>query len=385
VQLALDQLRQSFCRYAHGKHPFFPGQWPAIIEEKEKLGQAQFIEGYPVTDNHLDMPPYDDSPPPPAEILQRYCWAAPPAAQFLGSRGGFSGARIWRLDAHDGPRCLKCWPADGISADRLVWIHALLRQGRAAGLTFLPQAVGTHQGATVVAHAGRLWDVTTWMPGNADFPRQPSPARLQAACTALAQLHLAWTPQPMPLQPCAGVRRCLEALQAAGSLRASGWTPPLQKDDPLGDCALGAWRLLGRHIDPAVDSLRPWLDVALPAHPCWCDPWHGNLLFSGELLTGLIDHGSVKQDHAAVDLARLLGSLLGDDRARWQTGIQAYCALRPLSDREVLLVSLLEQAGLLAAAANWLRWLYHERRAYPDPGAVAERLAEIAARLSALH
>jgi Ser/Thr protein kinase RdoA (MazF antagonist) len=177
------------------------------------------------------------------------------------------------------------------------------------------------------------------------------------------------------------VGRRLQSLQAARSLMTSGWAPNCDRDDPLRPCAERAWRLLGERLEPAIGSLRPWLDIDLPVHPCWCDPWHDHLLFRGEQLTGLIDHGSVKEDHAAVDLARLLGSLLGADVPRWQVGIDAYCAIRPLSEREVVLIPILEQTGLLVAAANWLRWLYQERRAYADPAGVAVRFADIVARL----
>ena len=58
--------------------------------------------------------------------------------------------------------------------------------------------------------------------------------------------------------------------------------------------------------------------------PCLCDPWHDHVLFTGDQVSGVIDYGSVKEDHIAVDLARLLGSLVEDDENAWSIGLKAY-------------------------------------------------------------
>ena len=68
-----------------------------------------------------------------------------------------------------------------------------------------------------------------------------------------------------------------------------------------------------------------------------CDLWHDHILFTGNAVTGLIDFGSVKEDHVAVDLARLLGSMIGDDAAIWEVGLSAYQRIQPLSAEEAAL------------------------------------------------
>src|SRR4051794_20818797 len=116
----------------------------------------------------------------------------PHLIEALGNRGGFSGARLWRCQGALGPSCLRAWPLGGPSSQRLAWLHPLMATARRAGLSFVPDVFPTRSGATWVDHAGRLWELTSWLPGRADFQDRPTPARLQAACHALARLHAAW-------------------------------------------------------------------------------------------------------------------------------------------------------------------------------------------------
>jgi homoserine kinase type II len=111
--------------------------------------------------------------------------------------------------------------------------------------------------------------------------------------------------------------------------------------------------------------------------------WHDHVLFSGDAVSGLVDYGSVRIDHAAVDLARLLGSLVGDDSAGWEAGLEAYVALRPLSQSEQGLARALDQTGTILGMANWLRWLYLEHRVFVDRKAVADRLGALVRRIEA--
>src|SRR5262249_51369758 len=90
-------------------------------------------------------------------------------------------------------------------------------------------------------------------------------------------------------------------------------------------------------------------------------------------------------DHAAVDLARMLGSLAGDQAEMWPIGLRAYVSIRLLSLPDHDLLPVLDYTGLIVAAVNWLRWVYHEGRVYPDRPAVGERLWEIVKRLSSIE
>ncbi len=64
--------------------------------------------------------------------------------------------------------------------------------------------------------------------------------------------------------------------------------------------------------------------LAAPLQPCIRDVWHDHVLFVGDDVSGLVDFGAMQPDSVAADIARLLGSLAGDDRQAWTIGLAAY-------------------------------------------------------------
>ena len=300
----------------------------------------------------------------------------------LGNRGGFSGACLWRLECDLGSLCLRAWP-DGIVAESLILPHDLMMRARRANLDFVPMLHTASTGRTCVEIAGRLWEVASWQPGRADFHAHPSTSRLRAACAALARLHLAWSGPANSAGRCPAAQRRLARAHEWLDLVASGWRAPMlgNANDPLQSVAVRAWELLSPAVFRVPQRLAAWVARSVPLQPCLCDVWHDHLLFEGETLTGLIDYGGVKIDHVAVDLARLLGSLIGDDRELHAAGIAAYRREGLLSVEEEALVKVLDETGTILGAANWLRWLYVENRQYVDREAVARRLAALVQRM----
>jgi Ser/Thr protein kinase RdoA (MazF antagonist) len=256
-----------------------------------------------------------------------------------------------------------------------------MHSAREAGLGFVPKVMTTVRRTTWVETADRLWDLTTWMPGRADFHAYPSRARLENVCIALARLHQVWSRAASTIGPCPAVSRRLECVRDWSTLRASGWNPLAHADphDPLWPLIEQAWAILRDRIDQVPDRLAAWAGRPLSLQPCLGDVWHDHVLFSGAEVTGLVDYGSARMDHVAVDLARLLGSLIGKDTAAWTAGLQAYARIRPLREEEKALIAVLNETGTLLGLANWLRWLYHERRTCEDRSAVARRLGELLA------
>jgi Ser/Thr protein kinase RdoA (MazF antagonist) len=254
---------------------------------------------------------------------------------------------------------------------------------RRAELPFVPAVIPTTHGATWAERAGRLWDLTRWLPGQADFHAQPTVARLEAACVALARLHIAWAGVCPQVGPCPGIQCRLERTREWMVLVPSGWQPPLDRtrEDPVHSWAERAWRLLRRWMDHVPRVLSVWAERPLPLQPCLCDIWHDHVLFDGDTIAGLIDYGGVKIDHVAVDLARLLGSMVGDRKDLRAAGLHAYSRWRRLSWEEEALVSILDETGTLIGMANWLKWLYREGRYFEDRAAVARRLAELVERV----
>jgi hypothetical protein len=315
---------------------------------------------------------------PAEEVLSRY--ALPSALRPLGNRGGFSGARLWRVEVGAASFCLRAWPPDDPTPERLRFLHDLMAAARAAGLTFVPHVVAIG-GTTFTRHAGRLWELTTWQPGRADFHQHPGPARLRAACAALAQLHHAWANCFSRRGPSPALLRRLDRTDAWLALVGGGWRPHLDGDDPVAPWAEAAWRLLAVWAERVPALLAPWTGRPFGLHPCLCDVWHDHVLFEGDAVSGILDYGSVKVDHAAADLGRLLGSLLGEDAAGWAAGFDAYSSLRALPPDEQALARVLDRTGVILGAANWLKWLYHDSRVFDDRSLVAARLAALVRRL----
>lgn len=301
----------------------------------------------------------------------------------LGRAGGFSGSRVWRGQAAGRSYALKAYPPEA-DPDRLAQVHRWMAAARAAGLEFVPAVEPCRDGRSVAVSGGRLWDVTAWMPGRADFHADPTDAKLLAAVTAVARIHAAWadpraTGLPPREGPCPAVERRWRALNNWQALVRSGWRPRFDPGDPIRPHAESAWDLLPRVLPRVLPRLAGWLGRPLPLQPCLVDVWHDHILFDGDRVSGVIDYGAARVDHPAADLARLLGSLIPDDARRTAEVLDAYSRLRPLPDPE--LVDVLDQTGTAAAVANWLRRLYHDREAVDRP-AVAGRLAGLVRRLA---
>ena len=287
----------------------------------------------------------------------------------LGNAGGFSGARIWRGDLVGQPAfCLKAWPPD-YSADRLATVHRWMTDARPTGL--VPAVVPTLSGGTSVEHAGRVWDVTGWMLGAADFRRDPTDARLSAACAALAALHRCWAPAVPTLAPCPGVSRRIALL-----IEFSNVGP--RRLDPTHKTALD---LLAARVPAALASLHPWAGRAVPVFPCLCDVWHDHVLFTGDCVSGIIDYGAMKIDHPAVDLARLLGDLADGDPDRMRVGLDAYGDAGGPVAIDPQFVSALDRTGLVCAVIHWVN---RPEMTGPGHAPIAERVNRLIGRLADL-
>ncbi|HMC63563.1 MAG TPA: aminoglycoside phosphotransferase family protein [Gemmataceae bacterium] len=322
--------------------------------------------------------------PAACEVLPHFGifpWSS--SIRFLGNHGGFSGARLWRVEEPAASWCLRAWPATERLPRRLVEIHRLMRSARQTGLSFVPEIRFTRDKTSWVEHAGRLWDVSQWMPGQADFHNCPTARRLEAALIALASLHNVWSGAHQSQGPCPAVQRRLEKYQEWHDSLRAGWRPTFSStpDDQVRPVAEQAWQLVRRHLDDVPRMLEPWIACAMPLQPCLCDIWHDHVLFEDQEVAGIIDYGGSKLDHVAVDLARLLGSLVGDSTEQWTTGLGVYRRHRSFSPEEEALAMVLDRTGTLLGAANWLKWLYLEKREFGDRGLVVRRLGTLVERI----
>ncbi len=338
----------------------------------------------------------------------------------LGSAGGFSGARFWRIESPGGDYCLRRWPpADddgrrGMTPERLRFIHAVLAHAAAQGLSFqLPvplfaaaptDAARARDPGVAVHHSfvsfdTALWELTPWLPGEPSSSvgarrASATDVQLRAALAALAELHLAMKdfPQAGPANGRSpGVALRIEELErlfggewlelnrrveAAATIDDGG-----RQLQDIGACSKRIIELFPRVAPAIYEALKTMVDVAFPLQPCVRDIWSDHVLFLGDRVSGVIDFGALQFETPAADVARLLGSMARGDAAGWRAGLDAYRRVAPLGPDEARLAQWFDRCGVLLGGLHWVRWIYQEGRTFDDYGAVARRLAALLVRL----
>lgn len=306
--------------------------------------------------------------PPPHQVLSFY-----PAATTIQScqpvaDAGFSGARLWRVETLAGPCALRRWPDDGPAANRLQGLHALLQHLQDSGLTFVAVPFRNRAGSTLTRHRDAWWQLEPWLPGTADDCENPSRPRLSTAMQALARWHKAartfvpeaaaqtWFagpdrgPAPAIVERAEKLKDMLRRISAVSTphhLSTGEWSDVFQR-------LLTGCRQRGPALLPQLEQAR---EIPVPLQVCLRDVWRDHILYTGDTVTGLIDPSAARIDTVAADLARLLGSLIGDDAEAWILALAAYNHERPLAPAELRLVPLLDQSGVVLSAWTWIERL----------------------------
>ena len=311
----------------------------------------------------------------------------PARVEPLGAAGGMSGAQFWRIASASGPLVLRCWPSEHPTAERLRFIHDVLFHAAERGISFLAVPILSASGESFVFADGHLWELSPWMPGDANYERSPSMQKLGAAMRALAKFHVA-----------------VRDFRTAATAQVTGSPPAIARRlTRLRDLSLGGTSKLSEAINHevwpeleplarrflammptllprAIARLERFSNTRLPTQPCIRDIWHDHVLFTGEEVTGIIDFGAMDIDTPATDVARLLGSLVGDDEADWRAGVSAYSESRPLSTGEQQAAKALDTSSIILAGCNWIQWICFEGRQFEDRTRVIERFRQIVAR-----
>lgn len=333
----------------------------------------------------MSAPPLDLRP-----VLAAYpADCQPTRVEALGHAGGFSGALLWRLWTPAGPLCLRRWPTPHPTVERLQFMQAVLWHVQQEGFALVPVPRETRTHAGYVPHEGHLWELSPWMPGQADYRAHPTRARLESALAALAAFHVAAASFPLAQTRAAaspGIlgrrHRLLDLLggqtaQIRAALGRGDWPELAERG-----------RLLLGLFERAAPRIRSGLEAAcgvpVALQPAIRDIWHDHVFFVGEQVSGLVDFGALRPETIAGDVARLVGSLAGDDFAAWQDGLAAYQRVRPLDDAELLLVAEFDRTNVLLSGIQWLEWVFVEGRQFDDRAGVLARVDEDLARLAHL-
>jgi homoserine kinase type II len=313
----------------------------------------------------------------------------PLALEPFASATSFSGARLWRVLSPRGTLCLRRWPSEHPTVERLEFIQAVLWHVDQEGFHRVPLPLETRHHHGYVWHAGHLWELSPWLPGAADYALKPSPAKLENALRALAEFHVAAVTFPLPevgptTSPGIGERR-----QRLHEL-LGGRIASLQEALSVGDwpeLASRARDIIALFVKTA-SLVVPLLDAAaamqVNLQPCIRDIWSAHVLFVGDQVSGLVDFGALRPENAAADIARLLGSLAADNANDWQRGLAAYQTVRRLSPQELALVSAFDRSTVLMGGLQWLDWIYLGGRVFDDRAAVLARVDEFLGRLAKL-
>jgi Ser/Thr protein kinase RdoA (MazF antagonist) len=297
--------------------------------------------------------------------------------------GGLSGARVWKCQSSlFGALCLRQWSPTHPTQDRLQFIHNALEHANER-LAFIPRVLRDQTGKSFWFVSDCLWEVTQWMPGQANYIRQPSQAKLNSATDALAELHAVWcefapeqglspttTQRISVLDEWLGTHDLVERVgaQVRGPIEAAA--------------CMSTIRMLHSRGPRLLDELRRANEVQVRLHPVLRDIWSDHLLFEGDRVSGIIDFGTVRMDEPAADLSRMLGSLHPFELDVRLAAIEAYNRRRTAHAVDAERVELLDRTGTLLTALQWMRWLILERQKFnADTAVLFERWQTALARM----
>ncbi len=333
------------------------------------------------------------------QVISRYFLGSESATIVpLNASQGFSGARICRVEFVDQVLALRCWPSTAPDVTRLAGLHRLLEHTSRLGIKQIAVPLRTLTGDTLTQLDGRWWQLEPWMPGVADFHVRPSRIRLRHSMQVLARWHLAaskFTPRGAEAAwftshnsaPSPGLQERLQTINewrsgGEGRFRHLLQNYPSSALRPYLPKVWQQFELLAPSIARRLETL---LKVNIPLQPALRDVWHDHLLFTGEELTGLIDPSACRTESVTTDLARLLGSLVEDDRAEWDFALSCYQEVRPLSLAELQLLTAFDASGILLSGMTWLDWLLVQQRQFENCDQVLARVELVLQRMSRLQ
>ncbi len=324
------------------------------------------------------------------QVLSRYDLPAIAQIQPLGSAGGFSGARLWKINTNLGDFCLRRWPTPHPDADQLSWIHRVIRHAYHNDCPFLAAPRLTIGGDSFVRYQGSFWEVSRWMSGIANFSEDGNETRLENMMRALARYHHSAAQVSLDFRPSSSLKFRIEQLEKLPRTVQQLASVPLHSIGPfeIRDEIESLRQTILRNADSTgkriLESLRPLAEVVFPVQPILRDIWHDHVLFTGNEVTGMVDFGAMQMDNIAFDISRLLGSTIADATTRWPLALEIYSQSRPLMELETALIPLLDQTTVLLGSVNWLNWICLERKPFEDWSSVRTRLAFLRQRLSHL-
>jgi len=309
--------------------------------------------------------------------------------EYLGGAGGVSGAQLWKVHSQDQSGedfCLRRWPLRHPNLDRLQWVNLVLVHVANNGCPEIAVPREASSGQRHVTQKGFLWEISPWMPGTADFADDPNDERLFNVASCIARFHLGSAQVSLDFRNSPNAIARYDALTSASELiqrlgKADEQSPIPNAIPSINFLRELVVRLGAKTASQLATKLEPFTTEVLPVQPVIRDIWHDHLLFTGNQVTGIVDFGAMQMDNVALDLARILGSIVGNQNQRWKSAIDVYSQARPLQRREIEFAFALDQCAPFLASLNWLKWILVDQRSFEDNAAVEKRVSHLIDRL----
>ena len=281
-------------------------------------------------------------------------------------RGGLSGARVWQCNSSlHGLLCLRKWSPTHPTPARLQFIHTALDQAHEK-LTFVPRVHRDQLGNSFWPVDDCLWEVTQWMPGEANYLARPTREKLWSAVDSIAELHAVWSEHTSQLALSPSVE------QRATMLR--DWLAMSDLMERVGSnvrgpieavACMSTVQMLHSRGPLLLAELQRISNEPVRLQPVLRDVWNDHLLFDENRVSGIVDFGAMRNDEPAADLARMLGSLHPFETDQRLAAIERYNSKRLAQPVDPARVDLLDRSATLLTALQWLQWLVLERRSFP--------------------
>ncbi|ADB14724.1 aminoglycoside phosphotransferase [Pirellula staleyi DSM 6068] len=339
-------------------------------------------------------------------------------AEELTSSIGMSGARIWKVRAitsGSGQQakvlvlpsevttttyCLRQWPKEHPSEPRLLDIHRWVLRAR-EHLDVVAAPLRSTRGTTYVRQTANLWELQPWMPGvNHDllahrahnlksdegtsrrtrmYPRSRYGDSWHQMILALAKFHRVAGDRFEHIQGIAP--SILERRKRWLELTNGGWilvqraVDECSQSQPslIGNTVPSLCRLVGELLPSLGPLIESSLGISSDLRPVIRDARPEHFLFVKGKLSGMIDFGAMRIDTPVADLARLLELHFQKIRNPIAERVKTYVQHSKLQIPPIWFETIFK-CNLILGAANWMDWIYLEKRRFPSLSLIHSRL-----------
>lgn len=301
------------------------------------------------------------------------------------SAGGFSGARVAKIESSVGTFALKSHPKQ--FRDRVLANHAFQEflatqtalpipclhrwsQGRIRRASVEEHGIGRVVGTkpppdTLLVKDESCWELSDWMPGqpvrSTGWIRDES---LNHVIDAIAAMHSRvrdWSPNWSIPADCTERGLELRANKLLGFVQ-SGFDKCKAQWELFADrhghpVLLALGRILSQARALGARLLEPMQSLATNPHPShWIarDLWREHFLFDGDGLTGIIDFTASKISWPGLDLSRSLGTFLLDEDPRWESAVERYRSVAGPNEIEFNDIRVTHRVSTLLSAMHYV-------------------------------